>query len=182
MAIPVTYTLTATATGSLAGVAFADAPITVTSAADTSNVVLTGSVYDVIADSSTITIGALPTLTFTDPMFWEDPNGAGDIIFQGLKQTIFRILGFTHLFAGLETYDLKSSFGPVASPFDFETGVFNAFQNIPTSGGSLSLVASNDTFVAVAGAPEPTSFFLAGIVLMALFVTSRRLGVTNACR
>jgi hypothetical protein len=177
IADPITYTMTATATGNIAGAAFTDAAITVTSIADTSDVfVASGTApninYEVIAGSSTISIAGFGTATFTDPTYWYDPNGAGDIIF-GDATVGNGILGFTRLFAGLETYNLQSSFGPVSSPFDFETSVFNNFQNIPTSEGLLSLVASNDTFTAVTAAPEPATFFIAGLGLLAGFAFRR---------
>jgi hypothetical protein len=88
------------------------------------------------------------------------------------------ILGFTELFVGLESYNLESSFGPVSSPFDFETSVFNDFQNIPTSGGSLSLVANNDTFTAVGAAPEPGTLLVAGLGLLGVLACRRASGKT----
>jgi hypothetical protein len=140
IAIPITYTMTATASGTLAGAAFTNAAITITSLADTSQVFVAGATspnlnYEIIAANSSISIAGLSAATFTDQTFWEDPNGAGDIIF-GDVLTGKGILGFTKLFVGLESYNLASSFGPVSSPFDFETSVFNNFQNIPTSKGS----------------------------------------------
>ncbi len=164
LATPITYTMTATASGNLAGTSFTNAAITVTSLADTGNVFVAGGVfpnlnYEVVAATSTISIAGFPTATFTDPMFWLDPNGAGDIIF-GDFAAGNGILGFTKLFAGLETYNLRSSFGPIFSPFDFETSVFNNFVNIPTNEGNLSLVANNDTFTA---SPEPASVLLADL-------------------
>lgn len=179
---PITYTMNATATGSFAGTAFRDAAITVTSVADTSNVFVASGTppdlnYEVIAFSSTISIAGFETATFTDPTYWYDPNGAGDIIFGDVTggSAFDGILGFTELFVGLESYNLESSFGPVSSPFDFETSVFNNFQNIPTSGGTLSLVASNDTFTAVAAAPEPGTFLVGCLGLFGVLV-SRRVG------
>ena len=177
LAAPITYTMTATATGTLAGTAFTNAAITVTSVADTSLVFVAGGVfpnlnYEVISFSSSINIAGFGTATFTDPMFWEDPNGAGDILFGDLA-TGNAILGFTHLFAGLETYNLESSFGPVSSPFDFVTSVFHNFANIPTTAGSLSLVASNDTFTAVA-VPEPSPFGVTSLGLVGLLAIRRR--------
>jgi hypothetical protein len=173
---PITYTVTATATGTFAGTAFTDATITVTSLADTTDVIANGSFnsqfggspnYEVLAFTSSISITGFTTATFTDPTFWEDPTGAGDIIF-GDAALATGILGFTHLGVGLETYNLGSSFGPVSSNFDFETSAFNTFMNIPTSEGLLSLVASGDTFTAVAAAPEPSTFLIAGLRLLGL--------------
>src|SRR5580698_2706024 len=177
---PITYTMTGTATGTLGSAAFTGAAITVTSIADTTGAfVASGTLPDLnwenIAFSSTITITGIGTETFTDQTFWVDPNGSGDIIFGNIDSSspsFGGILGFTHLFVGLETYNLQSSFGPVSSPFDFETGVFNAFQNIPTSGGLLNLVASDDTFTATA-TPEPSSFLFAGVGMLGLMTLIR---------
>jgi hypothetical protein len=178
---PITYTMTATATGTLGGTPFTGAAIVVTSFADTSNAFVASFTgpnanYENIAFSSTISITGFATATFTHQTFWLDPNGAGDIIFGDVDAAGGgEILGFTKLFAGLETYNLQSSFGPVSSPFVFETSVFNQFQNIATSGGSLSLVASNDTFTAVEIIPEPASFPIAGLGLLGLVAMQRRL-------
>ena len=84
LASPITYTMTATASGTFAGTPFANAAITVTSVADTSQVFTTlppDAVYDVFPSSSSISIAGFATATFTDQTFWEDPNGSGDIIF-----------------------------------------------------------------------------------------------------
>jgi hypothetical protein len=165
---PITYTLTATASGTLAGMAFTNAAIRVTSITDTNDVFVSGTIpnliYEVLPASSDISIAGFGTAVFTDQMFWEDPNGAGDIIF-GDVAVGHPILGFTRLFSGLESYDLKSSFGPVSAPVDFVTMFFNGFDNIPTGIGNLTLTASNDTFTAVV-TPEPTSFLLAGLAIL----------------
>jgi hypothetical protein len=190
LASPITYTMTATASGTFAGTAFNNAAITVTSIADTTQVFQAGALdsldpgyggssdYEVIALSSSIDIAGFAPATFTDETFWEDPNGSGDIIFgdvaAGSAATGDGILGFTRLFVGLESYDLKSSFGPVSSAFDFETSVFNHFQNVSTSEGSLSLVASNDTFNAVVSSvPEPAYPLVPALVLLGLLTISR---------
>jgi hypothetical protein len=175
LATPITYTMTGTASGTLAGTAFTNAALTVTSVADTSQVFTIppflppDTVYEVIAANSSISIAGFATATFTGQTFWLDPNGSGDIIFgvPGGSGFFDGILGFTSLFSGLESYDLESSFGPVSSPngSDFETSVFNAFQNISTNEGNLSLIASNETFTAVATVPEPGTFILLGSAL-----------------
>ncbi len=183
---PIYYTMTATATGTLGATAFNGAAITVTSVADTSGAfVASGTAPDLnwenIASSSTITIAGIGTETFTDQTFWVDPNGAGDIIFGDVDDGIGFFggnLGLTRLFVGLETYNLQSAFGPVSSPFDFETGAFNAFQNIQTSGGLLSLVAINDTFTAVT-TPEPSYFLLCSLGLVGLLALRRTRQKTN---
>jgi len=184
-ASPIYYTMTATATGTLGTTAFTGAAITVTSVADTSGAfVASGTApnlnWENIALSSTITIAGIGLETFTHQTFWVDPNDSGDIIFGDVDGSGFAggILGFTQLFVGLETYNLQSTFGPLSSTFDFETGAFNAFRNIQTSGGLLSLVATNDTFTAVT-TPEPASLMLEGLGLMGLLALRRARQPTN---
>lgn len=188
IARPITFSMTTTATGVLNGAGFTNVLLTVTSLADSSLVTVSGATpnqdYQVIAAFSTVTIGgfAIP-VTFTDPMFWEDPNSSGDIIFgdtthgSGIGNGI---LGFTNPApgSGLLTYNLQSSFGPAFSGFDFAVSVFHNFNNIPTSGGLLSVTAaSNDVFIAAAAqvvAPEPASFLFPGLGMLGLFAVRRR--------
>jgi MYXO-CTERM domain-containing protein len=176
---PITFTFVGTATGTLGTTPFTAASYTVTSSADTSDVLFTADNYWVTAISSSIDIAGLPSLTFTDPMFWADPQGAGDIVFGDLSTdpSLFPgILGITVLFQGLETYNLQSSFGPVYSPIDFPSSIFDSFQDIPTNEGLLSLVASDETFQATeATTPEPGSMLLAAIGLAGLPAVRRRM-------
>lgn len=111
---PITYTMAFTATGNIGETSFADAPAIITSIADTGEVFLKqdGGVLftKVIASSSFISIAGVSSSTaFTDPMFWEVPQGAGDILFgdANLPGGFWGgIPGFTRPdAAGLETYD-----------------------------------------------------------------------------
>ena len=190
---PITYTFTTTATGTFGGTPFTDAAVTVTSNADTSGVVsyLSGTeIFDNFPTSTTLNIAGFAPATFTDPTFWEDPNESGDIIFGIVDASTgfafctdcHALLGITALGSGLESYDLESSFGPVSSPVDFESSIFHTFQNISTSDGTLSLVASNDTFTAVTASPEPASLWLAGLCLAGLLVVHRLPGKEHVIR
>jgi hypothetical protein len=178
---PITYTMTTTGTGTFGGAAFSGAAITVTSTADTSSVFVASGTppdlnYEVIATLSTISIAGFATATFTDQTFWVDPNGSGDIIFGDVDNPsgfFGGILGLTVVVSGLQTYNLQSSFGPISSAFDFESNAFNAFQNIHTSGGMLSLTAANDTFTAVEVTPEPASFLIAALGVFGLLALRR---------
>jgi hypothetical protein len=192
-AAPITYTFTTTGTGTFAGTPFTGAAITVTSSADTTGVVsyLSGTeIFDNYPASTTINIAGFAPATFTDPTFWEDPNDSGDIIF-GIVDTstgfafcsnCHALLGITALLTGLESYNLETSFGPVSSPVDFESSIFDTFQNISTSGGLLTLVGSNDTFTAVTASPEPWSLWLAGVGFSALLGLNKLPGKEHLIR
>jgi len=182
---PITFNMTTTATGTLNGVGFTSALLTVTSIADTSLVTVSGTSpdqdYELIAGVSTVSITGFATpLTFTDPMFFEDPNSSGDIIFgdtthgTGIGNAI---LGFTNPTpgSGLLTYNLESSFGPASGGFDFGVSAFHNFNNVPTSGGLLSVTAaSNDVFTAATATPEPASFLIGGLGMLGLLAVRRR--------
>ena len=185
---PITFNMTTTATGTLNGTGFTAALLTVTSLADTSLVTVSGPSpdqdYELIAGFSTVSIAGFGApVTFTDLMFWEDPNSSGDIIFGDIARGSGignAILGFTNPVpgSGLLTYNLQSSFGPAFGGFDFGVSAFHNFNNIPTSGGLLSVTAaSGDVFVATAtpvATPEPASFLVAGLGMLGSFAVQRR--------
>jgi hypothetical protein len=191
-AAQITFTMTANVTGTLGSTPFTDALVTITSVADTSNVFVAGGTspdffYELNAISSTVSIAGVTTpgspATFTGTTFWEDPNGSGDIIFGdasggsgfGCVSAGCPILGFVNF--SLTFYQFATSIGP-ESGNDFPVAVFNAFENIPTSAGLLSIPQSAnsaevnntvtqdfmETFTAVA-VPEPTPFVLLGSLL-----------------
>ena len=134
-------------------------------------------IFTLNAISSQIAIQGLPSATFTNATAWVDPNFSGDILFESSG---VNILGITALFQGLDTYDLQSSAGPIFSAVDFPSQFFNSFQNIPTSQGPLSLVASDETFFAVT-APEPTTLVLL-VLAMSLIWGERRFGTSRPRR
>ena len=151
LAGPITFTMTATATGNLAGTAFTNAAITVTSVTDTSLVVVSGTspdlVYDVFPANSSISIDRnCRRQRLSIPRFGGIRTALAilsSVLSPLLVELLFAtlVMGFSALpppLPGLTTYNLESSFGPIFSPFDFETSVFNDFQNIPTTDGILS--------------------------------------------
>ena len=176
---PIVFTFTGTATGTLGGTAFTNASFTVSSLADTSQVSLVGSTYQVQASSSSVSIAGFATAAFNGPTYWGSPQGSSDIIFgNSAISGATGLLGITKV--ELLTYDLKSAIGPLFSGLDFESAVFHNFQNISTSQGALTLVAANDTFTATL-VPEPLSILLAGMGLAALlFRHLRRPPSTNS--
>jgi hypothetical protein len=173
----ITYTFSATATGTLDSTAFTNAAFTVTAFADTNQVGTTGSINVVAASLAQISIAGLPLATFTDSMFVAADTASWDLFVGNLSRVSSNIydgaiLGITIIFLN---YDLRSSFGPVFSAFDFPTGAFNEFQNVPTDRGLLSLNAANETFTATE-TPEPPSFTICAILLAAAGYSARSAG------
>ena len=167
---PIIFSFSGLATGTLGGTAFTNAPFTLTSGADTSQVMLVGTTYQVLVASSTINIAGLAPALILGPTFWGDPQGSGDIIFSDSPIMIGTgLLGITVLSMGLETYNLQSSIGPLLAPVDFESSIFMNFKNIATNQGPLSLVSSAEFFTAsTPPTPEPMSMFFVGLGLAAL--------------
>jgi hypothetical protein len=99
----------------------------------------------------------------------------GDILFNDTTLNA-ALLGFTKLFAGLEAYQFQTSIGPVSGGFPFTPNIFETFQNIPTSGGLLTItMTSNNSFTADVTA-EPASAWLAlgGLGVVVLLARVRR--------
>ncbi len=69
---------------------------------------------------------------------------------------------------------MQYSIGPLFSAVDFPSSIFHTFADIPTNQGSLSLVASDETFTATLLTPEPASLLLVGAGLAGLFAFARR--------
>ena len=91
------------------------------------------------------------------------------------------ILGFTRLFAGLETYQFQNSIGPIVGGFPFIPNIFENFSNIPTSQGLLTItLTSNNAFTAVV-TPEPASPWLALTGLGAMIFFGRMKRSNSAC-
>src|ERR1700734_1766101 len=136
---PIELTFSGVATGTLGTTSFTDASFTVTSTGDTSSVFLTpGPTDNLPAIDASIDIAGFSPATFTDATSWVDPEGSGDIIFNDAALDT-ELLGFTRLFAGLETYQFQNSIGPIGGGFPFIPNIFENFQNIPTSQGLLTI-------------------------------------------
>ncbi len=173
---PIALTFSGVATGTLGTTSFTDAPFTVTSGGNTSSVFVTpGPIDNLPAIGATIDITGFSPATFTDATSWVDPEGSGDIIFNDATLNT-EILGFTHLFAGLETYQFQNSIAVVGG-FPFIPNIFENFQNIPTSHGLLTItMTSNNAFTAIVATPEPASPWLAltGLGAVVFFGRMRR--------
>jgi hypothetical protein len=175
MADTVTYTLTATATGSLDGTAFNDSLLTIIAVANTAT---PGSPF-----SSTVGVDSLSdTFNLESPyVFVNSADCVGSPEFPGVSSCA----GFGTLASGYDlldiannvfaTYALGTAMGPVAdpTPIDSPKGIFG-----DDSGGDLGLSSVSDgAFTAVVNSsavPEPSSVGLLSLGLIAVGIGSRR--------
>ena len=187
-AAPITYVFTGTGSGHLDSTSFLDADFVVHINANTDDIetywdnefVGYTTPWDRVTNDGTlegvITIEGIGELNFTD-LIWvynyvigqdQGPgfgNGSkGDLI-------SLNVLG-----VGLDTYDLKSSFGPITDPTPF----FRQFVNVQMDKGLLTYTSmSNATFTAILNpVPIPASFCLFGSGLLGLVgIASNRAAV-----
>jgi hypothetical protein len=163
-AAPITYTETVVGSGSLGGIPFADALVTLTQVADTNNVVdgLFHTVQNDTVNVNVVGIGTATTTAGTTTTLSASASGG----FGGL----YSIGGSTAILAlsnsAFVTYDLRSSIGPLSGQAAV-SGIF-----VPTNAGlfKISSVSSNATFQATGttAVPEPSSLIMAGISILAL--------------
>jgi hypothetical protein len=164
----VTYTLTATATGSLDGTAFSDSLLTITAVANTA---APGSPFSstAVVDSLTDTFNAESPYVFVN---------SGDCTGSPEFPTVSSCAGFgtsadildiaNNAFA---TYVLGTSVGPLTDPMPFGN-LGDSF--VDDSGGDLILTSLSDgSFTAVSAVPEPPSVAFVGIALIAAGIASR---------
>jgi hypothetical protein len=147
-ASPVTYTETATISGSLGGQSFSGDLLTLTGSGDTANV--TGSFVNLVSASVSITgvgNGGFTDATQVAAGNRSDVAGFGD---PGRNLGILFTLN-----TAFSTYDLKTSIGPLSGVALFNNGV-----SFPTTAGAfiINSVTGDATFSAVvspSGVPLP---------------------------
>ena len=171
-AIPITYTETVTATGSLNGIAFTGALVTISASGDTSTVFGCGNCENLSSATVTIAGGGSDILIARAADF----QGASAFAFQ--HPIIGDILDIKNV--AFATYALDTFLGPIAG-----TGLINPGTIFPTTSGGVGFVlnslASAVTFLATTGSapgssrvPEPTSLALFGGAMAVLGFVRRR--------
>lgn len=167
LAIPITYTESATASGTLNGISFSNDVITLTGTADTTGVFDQGGVLkiDVVAWFS-ISGGGDGTFTdamqvFNNPGFLPPAVGLDDGITSSVMAT------FNSAFA---SYNLASAIGPITgAPF------INPSVSFETSAGPLLIsTAGNSTFTATLPEPAALPLFATGLGVLGLLGWSRK--------
>jgi hypothetical protein len=173
---PIYYIETATATGSLGGVSFTNAIITITVTADTSAVLGGGTFFSNLGPT-TVNVSGLGTAAFTDSVGAFDngvPLPAGTAPWAGVyDQTMSWYVVLVTANQAFLSYDLKSQIGPISGE-----AVFNPGTAFPTSSGDLVLTSISDntsTFTATNTAvPEPSLILLLGLGFGAVIIAARQ--------
>jgi hypothetical protein len=149
----ITYTMEATASGSLDGITFTDATVLLSMNNNTTNVTTDGLGDFENAGTATVSVGGGPAVTFTGPIQVILDQSDTGIGFEDLS--VDDILDEFN--ASFATYDLTTSMGPIVGG-----SAFNAGSSFATTGGAFVLTSAGDaTFTAATTAiPEPSSWVM----------------------
>src|SRR5262245_37704814 len=160
---PITYTFSATGSGSLGPNPFSNASVTLTATSDSSMVTMEEPGLFVVPNlTATVSVSGLGAAAFTIPTSTFDNQATSAAGINGLSFVFPDILDLLN--PALATYDLTTSIGPLTGP-----ALFNPGRRFPTTSGDfvLNSVSSNVTFQAIL-VPEPSSLALLGLGTAAL--------------
>jgi hypothetical protein len=176
-AVPITYRVTATGTGSLGASNFTNALVTVTMTSDTSTVT-PGSAPFIFSNTgpATVDVAGIGTATFTraTAVFVDQTASPPLAGFEDVGFCCTTILATRS--SHFASYDLKSAFGPLTDLAIVTTGVAH-----PTTLGNFTLtsVGETSTFTAVLGATQPvptlSEWVMTGLGVFLVAVAVRRL-------
>lgn len=192
-AAPISYTITAIASGSLGGVDFADALMTVTLVGETSAVTqpLPDDLPDLLANHgvATVTIAGLGTATFNHPDGYAAvafPMIPGEIplaslgIWEGFDPAAESGTGILAIGSdSLGGYDLRSPLGPVSGvSTGGATEPGGSFYEYATTAGPLVIARTGEEGTATVSiaipVPEPASLSLFGAGALSVLAATRR--------
>ncbi len=158
----ITYLETTTGSGTLGGVAFTNALVTLTATADTSNVTGSSGFFTVHPTTATVSVDGFSPATFTSSTFDVidnqsfSNNGITGIVGFGDTNS-GTVLGDSN--AAFQSYSLTTSIGPLTGADFIRSDVTFA----TTAGGFVLSSAGPATFQAIIGVPEPSSLALSVI-------------------
>jgi hypothetical protein len=169
----ISYTVTATASGSLNGTVFSNQLVTITGSADsdTINTVTPSWIFNVVIPHPTLEIGAGPLVSITDQIVAVDNffGAFGPVAGFGDETNNFFLLGAVNpVFNGYTLNTPVTGSGPAT---------FNAGFTYGTADGNLIIdsVSGNATFTAAAAAtPEPSALILVSTGLLSLGAAFRK--------
>ena len=180
-----TYVFTGTANGSVGTQTFTDVTLSVTGTADTKNIGNGGpfrfNEIDFNPGAAILSIGGVGSGIFSDLVFIVDNYGNGVLLLGGLfgpaASDIVELRDADLGSSVFSTYFLNTSIGPIGPDPDEAVA---AWQNIPTSLGTVTVTSYTDVTFEATVVPEPSSsaLLVSGLLLVGVLF---RKGIFRSC-